>query len=141
MLCIRTRLQRSKIHGLGVITLDSLAKGEELWRFHKDLDQRIRLSEVHRLPRHSMDALLHYCYINPDAPDLIVLCADDARFMNFDDPANTEVSTIKVDGEFSLVAARDIKAGEELTVPFNSDADAARKMGFSASSIESKIYP
>jgi len=70
------------------------------------------------------------CYMNPDYPDDLILCGDEAQFLNFPVPPeefNVELGGT-VDGQDILVARRDINAGEELTVPPESDGDYERKL-------------
>lgn len=58
------------------------------------------------------------------------MCGDEAQFLNFPpegEKANIQLGGV-VDGQDVLITARDIKAGEELTVPPESDADYSRKI-------------
>lgn len=129
MLHVKTFLAPSGIHGTGLFTGQDIPKGGLVWRFVPGLDQRIGLPFVYELPRHSMEALLHYGYINPENPDFVVLCFDDARFANFHPSRpSTILGETRIDGEADLIAARDLVKGEELTVGYDTDADFARKL-------------
>jgi SET domain-containing protein len=128
MLTVPTSVRRSKIHGLGLFSEGEIKAGMAVWTFNEILDQRINRFHQEGFCKLAIRALLNYGYINPDEPEFIVLCGDDARFMNFGDPANTVVGPKDHTGEYILLAARDIHHGEEITVPFDSDADAARKL-------------
>jgi hypothetical protein len=60
----------------------------------------------------------------------VVICVDEAQFLNFPrvgESANLCLGGLQ-DGEHLLLAAVDIPAGTELTVPPESDTDYARKM-------------
>lgn len=130
MLHVKTFLAPSGIHGTGLFAGQDIPKGDLVWRFVRKLDQRIELPLVRALPRHAMEALLHYGYINPENPHFVVLCFDDARFMNFHHHRpSTAPGDARIDGEADLVAARDLVKGEELTVGYDTDADFARKLG------------
>ena len=95
-----------------------------MWRFMPP-DRRIPLSEAD-------DVLKHYGYVYPANPAWLVICGDDSRYWNFSSEPNCRESDIITNGEAEIVAARHIAAGEELTITFTSDADAARKLGFNA---------
>ena len=116
MLLVRVRVDRSAIHGLGVFTLEPIAKDTPVWRFTPGFDLDVDPELVQRQPEPLRERLLHYGYIDPRLGRYI-LCCDDARFMNHSDTANLQP-------DFSLgrygidVAARDIRPGEELTVDY-----------------------
>ena len=101
-----------------------------MWMFSPGLDRRISVEAHKFLEPRARDFILQRGYINPGAPDEIVLCIDESQFLNFpppSQPANLQLGGIQ-DGEHILLAAHDISAGEELTVPIESDADYQRKM-------------
>lgn len=98
--------------------------------FQPGLDKRIStLSMKYAGPR-AQQFIHQRGYVNPQDPEVIVLCIDEAQFMNFpppDQPANLHLGGLQ-DGEHILIAAQDIAIGDELTVPPESDADYQRKM-------------
>lgn len=60
---------------------------------------------------------MRYAYQNPDTMNY-VLCADDARFFNHSNEANTHCVVDPEDEDTANVASRDIQKGEELTVDY-----------------------
>lgn len=116
MLLVRVRLDRSPIHGLGVFAADAIARGTAVWRFTPgfDLDMDARLPEAQ--PPHFRDWLTNYGYIDRRLGRFI-LCCDDARFLNHSDQPNLRPD-YALDRYGVDVAARDIAAGEELTVDY-----------------------
>jgi SET domain-containing protein len=130
MLTVPVEIKKSAIHGFGVFAKTEIRKGTVLWMFEPGLDLRIpKLVAENSGPR-KRDYIMQRGYINPKDPDTIVLCCDEAQFMNF--PADGEKANIWLgglqDGEHILIAAQDIAAGTELTAPPESDADYHRKV-------------
>lgn len=127
MLLVKTTTGTSATHGIGLFADQDIAKGDFVWAFGYP-DVRIAKTDVDAMPKVNSDFIWHHCYINPNNPDRLVLCSDNARFLNFTDDANLRLSALTDDGEQRLFASRDIERGEELTVGPESDADYARKM-------------
>lgn len=117
MLRVPTRLQPSAIHGLGIFATEPIQAGTVVWDFDAPVDQRISMKLVATLPAYAQRFLSVYGYREGDD---VVLCGDDARFMNHSKRANCT----SVGG--ATVAARDIEAGEELLDDYETfDADYA----------------
>jgi len=130
MLTVPVEIKKSAIHGFGVFAATEIKKGTVLWMFEPGLDRRIpKLVVEHCSPR-NRDYIMQRGYMNPADPEVVVLCVDEAMFMNF--PADGEKANIWLgglqDGEHILIAAQDIPVGTELTVPPESDADYQRKL-------------
>ncbi len=128
MLEVPTHIGPSIRHGIGVFAVKLIPKGTIVWRFRPKLDILISEPLIEHLPEHTQRFIRHHRYINPRAPMLSVMCFDDARFMNFDDNANTCAGEVH-EFEEDLVASRDINPGEEITVLPSSDHDYSRKLG------------
>jgi uncharacterized protein len=62
------------------------------------------------------ERLLHYGYIDPRI-NRYILCCDDARFINHSDTPNLRTD-FSLDRHGVDIAARDIEAGEELTIDY-----------------------
>ncbi|MBX9606728.1 MAG: SET domain-containing protein [Gammaproteobacteria bacterium] len=116
MLLVPTLLVPSVRHGLGLFARAPIARGTPIWRFtpHFDLDLPVALLDAQ--PALAQQALRHYGYIDARLGRFI-LCADDYRFVNHDATPNIE-SDFTVDEHGVDRAARDIAAGEELTVDY-----------------------
>ena len=130
MMRIPVTVGKSKIHGLGIFAVDPIAKGAVLWQFEPGLDRPISEYSIKYGEKRIADFLRDRGYINPANPKVWILPCDEAMFWNFPrngEKANTELGGL-VDGEFLILAARDIEPNEELTIPPESDLDFARKM-------------
>lgn len=118
----------SAIHGTGLFAAAPLAEGTLLWCYQPGLDSRRRLQA---LPAALRPVALHYGYVNPLEPEWVVVCGDHARFWNFPPlgcAANAIPSARTLHGEALILAARAIRAGEELLIDPSSDADYQRKL-------------
>jgi len=127
MLLVPTRLSQSPIHGLGVFALAPIAASMPVWRFERGLDMEFSPDIVTTLPEHVQTFFSHYGYLDRNV-GRIILCFDDARFVNHSDAPN--VATDYAQDPYGLdVALRDIAAGEELTMDyanFEQTSEAAR---------------
>lgn len=131
MLTVKTFVGPSKIHGLGCFAAEDIGRGFVVWRFDQLIDKRVCLQDIRKIcgyPPAFFQFLKHHGYVNQKRPDYYVLCSDHAMWMNFDTQANLAMGE-EWCGEDVLVADRYIEAGEELTVPLESDEDATRKLG------------
>lgn len=118
MLLVKTRVDKSPIHGLGLFAVEPIAKCTPIWRFTPGLDLDLDPAIVGSQPVLFREALLHYGYIDPRL-NRYILCCDDARFINHSDTPNI-LSDYSQDRYGVDVAARDIVAGEELTINYES---------------------
>jgi uncharacterized protein len=118
MLLVRTRIERSTIHGLGLFAAEDIAKNTPIWRFTPGFDLDLDPCVFDNQPAAFREQLLHYGYIDPRL-NRYVLCCDDARFINHSSTPNI-LSDFSLDCHGVDVAARGIKAGEELTIDYES---------------------
>ncbi|HUH96014.1 MAG TPA: SET domain-containing protein [Anaerolineales bacterium] len=127
MFVIRTSLQHSAIHGIGVFADEPIQKGQLVWQFDPRVDILIPLEEKPSFPPAMQDYLSMLTYIEEaSGRKMMVLCADNAKHVNHSDDPNLLDTP---DGS-QEIAAREIAAGEELTCNyFSCDLEAARKLG------------
>jgi SET domain-containing protein len=127
MLIVRTYVAPSPIHGMGCFAAEPIKGGQLVWQFDPRLDLRIPLAEFSNFPTAAQEFLKRLTYTETLAGvDYLVLCADQAKFVNHSDTPNL------VDSQDGLQewAAYDIAAGQELTCNyFLSDQQAAEKLG------------
>ena len=116
-------LKPSTIHGIGVFALCDIPKGcRDI--FSKGVGNWIKLSidDVEKLPEHSKNLVETYCLFDEDhyyVPDYGFKVMDMVNYLNHSSEPN--VCSVN-DGE-QYEALRDIKAGEELLVNYNSLVD------------------
>ena len=125
MLLVPTRIGPSTIHGIGVFAAEPIAKGTAVWRFAKGLDMEFSPDIVPTLPAPVQQFFSHYGYLDRNVKR-IILCFDDARFVNHCDTPN--VATDYAQDSYGLdVALRDIAAGEELTMNYGGFEESAAR--------------
>ncbi|TAK04710.1 SET domain-containing protein-lysine N-methyltransferase [Patescibacteria group bacterium] len=109
MLFVKTRLEKSPVHGIGLFADQRVAKGSLVYKMSSNLDVDISDADFQKLDVFSQKQIRHYGYFNDGTWHLAF---DDIRFCN-----HADVGNITVDAgapEYRLVAVRDIEAGEEL---------------------------
>ena len=119
MLLVKTIKKLSKIQGIGLFAAEKIKKGSIIWQFHEGFDQKFSLKEVSLMPPQSRKQIESYGYVSPLSNKLI-MCLDDARFMNHsEDPNTKEIIMKKLSDETTTIASRDIEIGEELTTDYS----------------------
>ena len=111
MFLISTKVAASEIHGSGCFTEHKIKAGTVVWRFHPKVDVGFSGAQVLAMPPAFQAFLARYAS-KEFGEDRYTLCTDDARFLNH---SNTPNLMHKAD---TIVAKRDIAAGEELTLNY-----------------------
>ena len=128
MLLVKTKLENSSIHGIGIFADQFIPKGTPTWKFMPGFDLVVTKDQLDVLSQPAREQFLKYAYLYLKT-DEYILCFDDARFMNHANEANTFEIISDVDNEEMDVAARDIFEGEELTANYKEyDGDFESKM-------------
>jgi SET domain-containing protein len=106
MLLVKTYLDKSKVHGLGVFAGQSIPKGAKIWRFVYGFDRFYTRKRLAKLPKQARDYInLHgYQWKNE-----ILLSMDYDTFMNHSENPNTDFHNGYV------IARNNIRKGEEIT--------------------------
>ena len=113
MMLVRCRPGPSQIEGIGVFASEPVAAGQPVWRLDPELDRILPVGAVAARTPAGREFLDRYAYFD-DSRSALVLCCDDARFMNHSFTPN--VSDVRKD---VCVAMRDIAAGEEFTCNYH----------------------
>ncbi|NBR85452.1 MAG: SET domain-containing protein-lysine N-methyltransferase [Verrucomicrobia bacterium] len=128
MMLIRTRVAPSSIHGMGLFTVEPVAKGTPIWRFEPGFDRAFTPEQFNALPPRARDHIRWFSYVS-EADGHRILSGDHACFMNHSPEPNTGTlpdSTTPV----TTVTLRDLAADEEITCNyFAFDAEAPQKLG------------
>jgi hypothetical protein len=116
MLLVKTKLDVSPIHGIGLFADEFIREGAIIWKFHNLFDLRFAEERIEQLAEGAREQIQKYSYREKHS-GLYVLCGDDARFFNHSQ--NPNCFDIYSDEDQDLtVAHRDINAGEELTCDY-----------------------
>ncbi|MGE0060532.1 MAG: SET domain-containing protein [Xanthobacteraceae bacterium] len=106
MLLVKTYLDRSPIHGLGVFAAEPIPKGAKIWRYVEGFDRSWTPRQFARLPREAQEFIAYYGY---RVDGEILLTVDNDHFINHSDDSNTYWRS------GHIRARRDIAKGEEIT--------------------------
>jgi hypothetical protein len=106
MLLVKTYLDKSPIHGLGVFAGQPIRKGAKIWRFVFGFDRYYTRKKLAKLPKPARDFIKLHGY---QWKKEILLSMDHDTFMNHADEANTYYQNGYV------IARCDIREGEEIT--------------------------
>ena len=116
MLLVPVRVDKSSIHGMGIFASQPIKGNTPIWQFTPGFDLDLDPSALEQQPAHFRATMLHYGYIDPRR-NRFILCCDDYRFINHSNVPNVQVDPTE-DVHGVDFAARDIEAGEELTVDY-----------------------
>lgn len=86
MLLVKTYVDRSPIHGLGVFAGEFIAKGTRIWRFVEGFDRCWTPRQFARLPKAARDFLKDYAY---RVDGEILFTVDNDHYINHSEAANT----------------------------------------------------
>lgn len=106
MLLVKTYLDRSPIHGLGVFAAEVIRKETRIWRFVEGFDRCYSPKEFARLPKPARDFLKSYGY---KVDGEILFTVDNDHYINHSDDPNTYLKN------GYTIALRNISKGEEIT--------------------------
>jgi SET domain-containing protein len=129
MMMIPVDVRPSEIHGTGIFAKAHIRLNRVIWQYEPTVDRAIPPLVVKHSDPYLAEFIRARGYLSTQRPQWI-LCCDDAQYWNFPrkgEKANTRLGDVQ-EGEHLILAARDIEAGEEITIPPESDADFERKM-------------
>lgn len=106
MLLVKTYLDQSPIHGLGVFAAEPIPKGARIWRYVEGFDRSWSPRQFAKLPKEAQEFVAYYGY---RVDGEILLTVDNDHFINHSDDSNTYWRA------GHIRARRDIAKGEEIT--------------------------
>jgi len=106
MLLVKTYLDKSPIHGIGVFAAEDIRKGRKIWVFAEGYDRFYSLKQFAKLPRQARAFLKSYGY---RVDGEVLFTVDNDRHINHSEQPNTYLR----DGY--VLARVDIKKGTEIT--------------------------
>ena len=106
MLLVKTYLDKSAIHGLGVFAGERIRKGTKIWRFVEGFDRAYSPKQFAKLPKPAREFLKNYGY---RVDGEILFTVDNDRHINHSEDPNTFLKS------GYAIARRNIRKGEEIT--------------------------
>jgi SET domain-containing protein len=117
MLLVKTRLDKSKIEGIGLFADEFIPKGTTVWELNDLIDLSLSETSLKELSPPAREQILKYSYLDK-RNHRYVLCGDDARFFNHSDTPNC-IDEMNGPNGGRTVSLRDIEPGEELTCDYS----------------------
>lgn len=111
MLLVRTYLDRSKIHGVGVFAAEEIDAESLVWEFHPIIDRLISVAEFEMLPLVAKEMVRRHAEF-VTAGNFFVLSGDNDRYMN-----HSENPNIREAGR-RMYSNRRIRTNEEMTCDY-----------------------
>lgn len=118
MMCVKTVIRVSEIHGIGLFADEDIQEGQVVWEFNPLIDLILTREQLDSLHPVSKQQVEWYGFMSADGR--CVLPGDDNRFINYSsDPNVQDVADI----ESPSIAKKFIAKGEELTTDYCFDFD------------------
>jgi len=128
MMLIETRLEASRIHGLGLVAVRLVPCGAPVWKFQAGFDHDFSPEQFVALPELARQHTRHFCFVSK-IDGHVILSGDHACFINHSVAPNTGAPANAAQPVVTI-ALRDIAAGEEITCNYyDYDADTPWKLG------------
>jgi len=113
MLNKSVRIGKSKIHGKGLVAVSILKKNEVVHKMEKGEFSKVDIKELHSWPKKKINDFLHYAFQGGKTFYYGMKKNDSSFFMNHSCDPNCWYK-----GGNSIIARRNILAGEELTIDY-----------------------
>jgi SET domain-containing protein len=110
MLLVKTKLNTSNIHGVGLFADEDIKKGTYIWEWHDGLDMKLSVESYNNLPENLKSFFSMYAWKEDNS---YFLSIDNERFINHAENANCTCF-----GSQTIIAEVDIQKGEELTINY-----------------------
>jgi hypothetical protein len=115
MLLIKTYLDKSSIHGIGVFADEFVNKGTLVWKFNPLIDIILTEEQLNELPEVTRKFVKVIAFSYPFEVDNYCMCLDHAQYMNHSNMPNVDNTKQATYGDIALL---DIQKGTELTVDY-----------------------
>lgn len=119
MLLVKTKIQPSKIHGLGLFADEFIPKGKEIWRFTPGFDQKFTREQILVFPELLQIYMYKYGWRSKKSK-LYIFSVDDGKYFNHSDNPNCLSEYRDNEEEVVTIAIQDIQIGEEILDNYNS---------------------
>lgn len=113
MLKVKTYIQMSKVHGIGLFAGEDIPEGTTVWEFEPGLDISITKEQYRELPSIAKTFFDQYGYWS-DELNCYICAADNWRFTNHSKEPNVGTVGAKTGNEGKDIALHTLTAGEEL---------------------------
>lgn len=112
MMVVRTYIDKSGIHGIGVFAKELIRKGDKVWEYHPVFDLKVDPAVFAALPEAAREEIETHMY-TPEENGPFYYETTSGKYMNHSRDPNVDFSDIGFG-----YATRDIHPGEELTCDY-----------------------
>ena len=112
MLIVRTYVNNSSIHGMGVFAKEFIKKGTKVWEFHPVFDLKVDPEVFAKLPKAAQEEIEIHMY-TPEEDGPFYYETTSGKYMNHSRDPNVDFSDVGFG-----YALRDVQPGEELTCDY-----------------------
>ncbi len=119
MLLVKTKIQESPIHGVGLFADQFIPKGTEVWRFTHGFDQKFTREQILSFPELVQIYLYKYSWKSKKT-GLYCFSSDNGKYFNHSENPNVLSSYENGEDEVITRAIRDIQIGEEILDDYSS---------------------
>lgn len=122
MLCVKTKIKESSIHGIGLFADEFIKKGTVIWRFTPGFDLKLTEEEILKLPEAVQIYLSRYMWKSKKSGKYC-FSSDNGKFFNHSNDQNCSSEYFDEEEESLVIALKDISLEEELTDNYSSFED------------------
>lgn len=115
MMYVKTKLGKSKIHGIGLFADQFIPKGTVVWKFTPGFDRSFTKKQLAKLPHRAREYLEDGNTYTSRKSGLRIFPTDNAKFFNHSKNPNAISAYEKGEKDVVTHAIRNIKRGEEIT--------------------------
>lgn len=119
MMIIKTHVQASKIHGLGLFASEFVPKGTIIWKFTPGFDQKFTEEQLIALPPLLQIYMYTYAW-KSNKSGLYCLASDNGKYCNHSEEPNVLSEYRDNEDEVISIASKDIQQGEEMLDNYSS---------------------
>ncbi len=122
MLYVKTSVQQSKIHGLGLFADQFIPKGTVVWKFTSGFDQKFTREQILSFPELLQIYIYKYSWRSKKSK-LYCFSSDNGKYFNHSEDPNVLSEYRNDEEEVITTAIKDIQIGEEITDNYSSFED------------------
>ena len=119
MMCVKTKVLPSKVHGLGLFTDEFISKGTIIWKFTPGFDLKFTKEQIKKFPKQIQEYLDIYTWFSKKS-EKYCFSSDNGKYFNHSRTPNCLSAYYEDEEEVITKAICDIKKGEELTDDYSS---------------------
>ena len=119
MLCVKTQVKESTIHGLGLFADEFIPQGTEIWRFTPGFDQKFTREQILSFPELLQIYMYKYAW-KSDKSNLYCLSTDNGKYFNHSKNPNVLSEYREDEEEVVTISIKDIYPGEEIFDDYSS---------------------